>query len=193
MLRRRNLMFVKSSGDLPIGFTRLEFIESTGTQWIQTGIKQARFEFDIAFSNTHNRDLMGNSAAGGQYWGATTGKTSYEFAGNNINLNPTIRRIVTYNNIDSKAISLSADGITHINARTYSDIPTEFTVLAIVRTQYACNAKLYGFRAYDESDNMIADYIPALDKQGRPCMYDTVSKQPKYSDGTGEFSAGKEM
>lgn len=186
-------MFAKSSGDLPSGFTRIEFIESTGTQWIKTGIKQARFEHDIAFSNTTNRDLMGNSVSGGQYWGANTGKTYYEFAGADINLNPTIRRIVTYNNLDSKAISLSADGITHINARTYPNIPTEYTVLAIARTQYVCNAKLYGFRAYDESDNLLADYIPALDKQGRPCMYDTVSKQPKYSDGTGEFSAGKEI
>lgn len=183
-------MFTKSSGDLPSGFTRLEFIESTGTQWIKTGIKQARFEFDIAFSNTTNRDLMGNSAAGGQYWGTNSAKTLYEFSGNNINLNPTIRRIVTYNNIDSKAISLSADGITHINARTYPNIPNEYTVLAIARTQYVCKAKLYGFKAYDESDNLIADYIPALDNQGRPCMYDTVSKQPKYSDGTGEFLYG---
>ena len=190
MLRRRNLMFAKSSGDLPSGFTRLEFIESTGTQWIKTGIKQARFEHDIAFSNTTNRDLMGNSAAGGQYWGANTNKTHYEFSGANISLNPTIRRIVTYNNINSKAISLSADGITHINARTYSNIPNEFTILAISGTQYVCNAKLYGFKTYDESDNLIADYIPALDNQGRPCMYDTVSKQPKYSDGTGEFLYG---
>ena len=190
MLRRRNLMFAKSSGDLPSGFTRLEFIESTGTQWIKTGIKQARFEHDIAFSNTTNRDLMGNSAAGGQYWGASTNKTYYEFSGANISLNPTIRRIVTYNNINSKAISLSADGITHINGRTYSNIPNEFTILAISGTQYVCNAKLYGFKTYDESDNLIADYIPALDNQGRPCMYDTVSKQPKYSDGTGEFLYG---
>ena len=193
MLRRRNLMFAKSSSDLPSGFTRLEFIESTGTQWIKTGIKQARFEHDIAFSNTTNRDLMGNSASGGQYWGANTAKNCYEFSANNIKLNPMIRRIVTYNNIDSKAISLSADGITHINARTYPNIPNEYTVLAIAGSAYVCNAKMYGFRAYDESDNLIADYIPALDNQGRPCMYDTVSKQPKYSDGTGEFSAGKEI
>lgn len=190
MLRRRNLMFAKSSGDLPSGFTRIEFIESTGTQWIKTGIKQARFEHDIAFSNTTNRDLMGNSVTGGQYWGANNAKTYYEFSDGDIDLNPTIRRIVTYNNIDSKAISLSADGITHITLRTYPDISNEFTVLAITRSSYVCNAKLYGFRAYDESDNLIADYIPALDNQGRPCMYDTVSKQPKYSDGTGEFLYG---
>lgn len=190
MLRRRNLMFSKSSGDLPSGFTRLEFIESTGTQWIKTGIKQARFEHDIAFSNTTNRDLMGNSPSGGQYWGANPGKNYYEFAGADIRLNPNERRIVVYNNINSNAITLTAGDITKTTPRPYPTIPNEFTVLAIDRTQYVCNAKLYGFRAYDESDNLIADYIPALDNQGRPCMYDTVSKQPKYSDGTGEFLYG---
>lgn len=183
-------MFAKSSGDLPSGFTRLEYIESTATQWLNTGITQARFEHDIAFSNTTNRDLMGNSASGGQYWGANTAKTFYEFSSATISLNPTIRRIVVYNNIDSKAISLSVEGITHINARTYASIPTTYGLLRCNNSAYYCKAKLYGFRAYDESDNLIADYVPALDKQGRPCVYDTVSKQPKYNDGTGEFLYG---
>ena len=183
-------MVSQSQDVLPSGFTRLEYIEGTGAQWINTGIKQAKFEHDIQFSNTTNRDLMGNSASGGQYWGANTAKTVYEFSGANISLNPTIRRIVVYNNIDSKAISMSVEGITHINARTYSSIPTNYCLLAIKNTTYYCHAKLYSFKAYDVSDNLIADYIPALDKQGRPCMYDTVSKQPKYNDGTGEFLYG---
>ena len=29
--------------------------------------------------------------------------------------------------------------------------------------------------------------IPALDKNGTPCMYDTVSKQPFYNKGSGKF------
>lgn len=29
--------------------------------------------------------------------------------------------------------------------------------------------------------------VPALDNNGRPCMYDTVSKQTFYNQGTGEF------
>lgn len=189
-LRRRNLMVFQSQESLPSGFTRLEYIEATGTQWIDTGIKQAKFEHDIQFSNTKNRDLMGNSASGGQYWGANTAKTAYEFSGANISLNPTIRRIVVYNNIDSKAISLSTEGITHINARTYASIPTTYGLLRCNNSTYYCKAKLYGFKAYDESDNLIADYVPVLDKQGKPCMYDTVSKQPKYNDGTDEFLYG---
>lgn len=30
-------------------------------------------------------------------------------------------------------------------------------------------------------------FIPALDKTGEPCMYDTVSKKPFYNAGTGKF------
>ena len=183
-------MFSRESGDLPKGYTKCEYIESTGTQYIDTGINQARFEHDIQFSDTTNRDLMGNSASGGQYWGANTAKTLYEFSGANISLNPTIRRIVVYNNIDSKAISLSAEGITHINARTYASIPTTYFLLRCNNSAYYCHAKIYSLKAYDESDNLIADYIPALDPSGRPCMYDTISKQPKYNNGTGEFLYG---
>ena len=29
--------------------------------------------------------------------------------------------------------------------------------------------------------------IPCLDENGVPCMYDTISKQTFYNQGTGEF------
>ena len=32
--------------------------------------------------------------------------------------------------------------------------------------------------------------LPALDKNGVPCMYDTVTGKPHYNDGTGQFIAG---
>ena len=32
--------------------------------------------------------------------------------------------------------------------------------------------------------------VPALDSNGRPCMYDVISKQTFYNQGTGEFIAG---
>ena len=31
------------------------------------------------------------------------------------------------------------------------------------------------------------NFIPALDQNGKPCMYDTISKQPFYNQGSGEF------
>lgn len=35
--------------------------------------------------------------------------------------------------------------------------------------------------------------IPALDPNGRPCMFDTLSQQPFYNKGTGEFKCGYKL
>lgn len=178
---------MSAKSELPSGYTRCEYIEANRTQYIDTGIKQAKFVHDIEFFNTGTRDLMGNSASGGQYWGANATRIQYDFSGATIPLNPNERRTVTYNNINSRAITLTVGDITHTTSRTYASIPTNYCLLAIKNSEYYCYAKLYSFKAYDESDNLIADYVPALDPSGRPCMYDTVTKRPFYSDGTGDF------
>ena len=178
---------MKRKFELPSGYTRCEYIEADGTQHIDTGIKQAKFVHDIEFFGTGTRDLMGNSASGVQYWGANATRTYYDFSGATISLNPNERRTAIYNNINSKAITLTVGDITNTTSRTYASIPNNYCLLAIKNSAYYCHAKLYSFKAYDESDNLIADYIPALDQSGRPCMYDTISKQSFYNQGTGEF------
>jgi hypothetical protein len=50
------LTYPKISKSLPSGYTQLEYIEATGTQWINTGVTgAARWEFDIEFTNTTKR------------------------------------------------------------------------------------------------------------------------------------------
>lgn len=44
------------------------------------------------------------------------------------------------------------------------------------------NGKIYRFYV----ENQI-DLIPAIDPSGVPCMYDLISRQPLYNQGTGEF------
>ena len=55
---------------VPAGYTKLEYIEATGTQWINTGVTgHARWEFDVQFTNTTKRQLMGYFGNGDEYWG----------------------------------------------------------------------------------------------------------------------------
>ena len=49
--------------------------------------------------------------------------------------------------------------------------------------------KVYYFQIYD-NDTLVRDFIPVLDGDGTPCMYDKVTKQFFYNQGTGEFIAG---
>lgn len=47
----------------------------------------------------------------------------------------------------------------------------------------------YSFKLYDNG-TLIHDFIPVLDPNGVACMYDTVSDEYFYNAGTGDFVAG---
>ena len=54
------------------------------------------------------------------------------------------------------------------------------------------NIKVYSFKMWNENSELILDLIPVLDKNNTPCMYDKVSKQFFYNQGSGEFGYGIE-
>ena len=49
--------------------------------------------------------------------------------------------------------------------------------------------KLYYFKIFD-NNTLVRDYIPVLDKNKRPCLFDKVSKNCFYNQGDGEFLYG---
>ena len=51
------------------------------------------------------------------------------------------------------------------------------------------NMRLYYFKLYNDGV-LIRNFIPVLDKNGTPCMYDKVTGQFFYNAGTGNFIAG---
>ena len=50
--------------------------------------------------------------------------------------------------------------------------------------------KIYYLKVWDKNDNLIMYLQPYIDKNGTPCMFDTVSRKPLYNEGTGEFLYG---
>ena len=180
---------------LPAGYTELEYIESTGTQWIDTGLTRGKFVHDIAFTTVSNYNLMGNAAGAGWYWGQQRRYASgngYELATNNITgMNSTERRVVEYDNLDSDGITLSAGGQTV----TYSTTGTTSTNYSLFRIwdsdQYYVNAKLWGFQAYDANGTPVRNMVPVKrNSDNKVGMYDTVSGQFFTNAGTGDFVAG---
>lgn len=53
----------------------------------------------------------------------------------------------------------------------------------------ASNIRLYSCKIYD-NDVLVRDFIPILDIEGTPCMYDLVERKLYYNAGTGDFIAG---
>ena len=53
----------------------------------------------------------------------------------------------------------------------------------------APSVKIYYTQIYD-NDILVRDFIPVLDASGTPCMYDKVEQKFYYNQGTGQFIAG---
>lgn len=50
------------------------------------------------------------------------------------------------------------------------------------------NASIGRVRMLNRDNSKIADFVPCLDVDGRPCFFDLVSQKPFYNEGAGEFT-----
>lgn len=57
--------------------------------------------------------------------------------------------------------------------------------------QQFSKCRIYNCKIWD-SDSLIRDYIPVLDKSSAPCLYDKVEEKFYYNQGEGEFLYGNE-
>lgn len=188
-------------------FTQLEYIESTGTQYIDTGIKadNNNLTFKIGLSYLRNNQYIGSSEAYREQGTADVGLNSnnalfinwgtYTSSGSVLQSNYPLETLVE---IEIKAGSLvklngnntgvTAQNVSFTNGRSAnfilngtSDAYTESIGCSAMRTHYFIveNAGIEALHL-----------IPVKDPNGVVCMYDTISKQFFYNSGTGDFIAG---
>lgn len=177
---------------LPIGYTSVEYLESTGTQYIDSGVMATgTTEFEATAQL-----IADNSAVLGQ---------------NNVIYKAGYFCLASHGNIYLRRGAIEIGfGSTDLNKKTRFYIKQEvFGVGEVERTatisEYTGIASLFVFaRRADYNlperkdgsriwtlkiiDNVpVADFIPALDPTGTPCLYDTVTRTPFYNAGTGDF------
>ena len=193
-------MFYSNSGTGEFGagtaiysqsYRALEYIEATGEQYIRTGVVGgARWEFDMQFTNTTVRQLMGYGGSGAEYWGVQTdgrygvyGSFSLT-AGNRDNL------VHTYGLSNAtNSLIVVGQGIAGIST---TDVTSKEYQLFAISGSFLCRAKLYRCRVYNASGTMIRDYMPCIDSYGRAGLYDRINNTFSYSLGTKHFVAGPE-
>ena len=81
-------------------------------------------------------------------------------------------------------------------ASSDSDYPITFYLFAVNSnsspqgaTQFSSIQMEY-MKIWDKDGNLVRDFIPCLDSNNRPCMYDNVTQTPFYNQGQGEFTYG---
>lgn len=183
------------------GYTELEYIESTGTQWIDTGVKLTSnfsVEIDYQFASVpksgERKGLFGGLVVSGPRYGflvsPTTMKLEYGYGSTNVfyqtDFPDTGRHLVKQEKnkvfVDGSLIYTFAD------ATFAQSITAPLGTFNYTNYTPAC-VKYFSFKLWD-GDTLIRDFVPVLDEDGVPCMYDKVTDELFYNAGTGEFLYG---
>lgn len=175
---------------LPSGYTKLEYIESTGTQYISTGITPTE--------NTKVVIEFNSSTSSGVVFGQDSGYkvNAFMFAMTVVVFDSTKKDISISANakhtvqVAPKAFKVDNGSSQYIYANKVNAAYPMFLFGNNRKGKFSDGVamKLYSFKVY-ENDVLIADYIPC--KQGNAVgLYDDVAGAMNLPLGTGDFTAG---
>ena len=187
----------------------IEYLESTGTQWIDTRvipnnntgmiidyyatrsekpriayIRENSFYFGISENSTEinaNINIMRGTQIirVGSLYGAGTGRYKINIDKTNVSITSPDNSITT--------VTFDSSQIQH--QYNYSLLLFTSNLDGNIVINDTANIKIYSCKFYD-NNVLVRDFIPVLDKNGVPCMYDKVEKKFYYNAGTGQFVAG---
>ena len=202
MMLRRRAMY--RALELPTGYQRCKFLKKSGTAYIDTGIiPDKSMDYDIVF------DVESTYQAPLYVFGSDSSyNTGFNLA-EDFNTDEGIRSCKFYKSkhyithiriksgvqysvkICENQFSINSE-VFSVNSGSYVCsyslilFGTNRKGQAMVNGKYCRNLRIYSF-TISKDGNKIMNLIPALDRNGTPCMYDSVSKQTFYNAGTGEF------
>ena len=200
---------------LPTGYTPLEYIESTGTQYIDTGYAwtslNRKVDMDVMvttyvsnshfFASTHERAYDLNP-----YFGSASGSFSTYIGGRNYlstTSNKNEKNNIVWNLKSNKNFNLQINNV-NIGSVTVAEIPTSGVSVYLLHVHTSGNntwtplkARLYQTKMWD-NDIMVRNFVPAKrNSDGVIGMYDLADTNPATAfhtnAGTGTFTAGPEI
>ena len=207
MNRRRLIMVNQISGPLPSRYTLLDYIKSTGTQYIDLGIIPSDdMEFEIEYQSLASRatKLFGCENTGKSLFDAfDVGKTQATirvFAHGGINGgSPTSITTIAGQKTSLKLVIKNRTYSVYVNGELVATSPAAGTVPNLNIFLFASHRKggadgrgsqiIYGCRV-KKSGELVGDFKPCINPDGDVGMYDTVGKMFYSNAGAGAFIAG---
>lgn len=191
-----------SGGRLPKGYTELTYIESTGEQYIDTGINYDSTNFNtlrFVFKNlyptlTSSYWLVNGCSGSGIFYVGCTNSSGQVYYGNgtNVNTGKTVVAGTVYEwDFDAVNGTLKLNGETIASEITFS-APSASLALSIFGYHTTASnvdkhpERIFNFMIYDNG-NLIRDFIPCKNPDGEVGLYDAVTKAFFGNSGTGVF------
>ena len=203
------MMLKRSSGGLPDGYTAVDYLQSSGTQWIEMGIapnqntkavlKIKINEIPAADSGTTLIGSRSKSNSNDQFFTyiGTYSNTEFRFRVDGQTAPTVCEGLSTYSiyivTLSGTEMKVELEDGTAVFSKTYSISDFESTVtMTLFKSKpfpRGFLGRIYSCKLYS-GDELIQDFVPCLDTDGVPCMFDLVSRKSFYNQGSGSFTWG---
>ena len=188
---------------LPNEYKTLKYIEGTGSQYINTGIKandhpNIIVEIEGSYTNSQSSQFIfgaGKSSKDFKSW-ILMGQTSTLGIIGQIGRDNSEQKIIDFDtdkhlfkldtssnkvSVDSKEVEMAANGEGTISL-TYCLFAINNGGTIMKKAKF----KMYSCKITKNGESIL-NLVPCLDENNVPCMYDLVSKKCFYNNGTGAF------
>lgn len=177
-----------SGNQLP-SLRRVAYLESHGTEWIDTGILSSS-ELEVTVDFICNKGFVFGTYVSPYQFACDTDDPGYwRIDGHGIrpmrNISKGVRHVIVLRNGPS---TLDGNVVVNMYASFFDEGSSVLLFKAdsksgLIGMVYSCSISKNGKK--------LRSYTPVLDLSGRPAMYDEVSGQFFYNQGTGEFTWGE--
>lgn len=186
---------------LPSGYTQLEYIQSSGTQYINTGFNpkstsRVVMEFEFLKNATASPFMSRDSSNATDMFGVfnINGRLRSDFNKTKVSfpagLSPLQKLLYDQN---KNVCTIGSETITNANGTFSAPRPLFlFASNDSGTARFFTTGKFYSCRIFD-NESLIRDFAPCKNASGAVGLYDTVEGQFYANAGTGTFTAGPEI
>ena len=200
-MNRRRFIWQKAQAQsgLPEGYTALKYIQSSGSQYIDTGRKLTQdsdITIDFRIVGEINRDA---GIFGSRQSALKNNLTLFQ------NKNPIVfsgdfseyqkHRFTAASSLERTKIRMNKAGVwvNDILKKSWSDVadfetPTNGLIFDVGNNNWSGNKAV--MRLYSYTDGDAQRLAPCLNANGVPCLYDLIGKTALYNQGAGSFTWG---
>ena len=183
----------------------IEYLESTGKQWVDTGIAitNATLYTEIMpmrtfikngiigynYNNGAHRLSLGGNSYGDITFGYGDSSSSYQY----INFLELGKKTAIKIQYLKDIVYLSADDVILSTAHGTRSDPINIFVNGVnaLSNTTGLNGRFFSAKIWNNDTGvLVRDFIPVLDMNGTPCMFDKVEQKFYYNAGTDDFIAG---
>lgn len=200
-MSRRRFIWQKAQAQsgLPEGYTALEYIQSSGTQYIDTGRKLTQdsditIDFSIVGEINRSAGIFGSRQSASKnnltlFQNADVKVLSGDFS------EYQKHRFEMASSLERTKIRMNKSGVwvNDILKKSWSDVadfetPTNGLIFDVGNNNWSGNKAV--MRLYGYTDGDAQRLVPCLDANGVPCLYDLIGKTALYNQGAGSFTWG---